>query len=101
LSADEIQEALRERGYKIGTATLYQNLSRLADNGLIRYDSNLAPHHHLICTRCGRISDVPMDELQLKQYQSLIVADDALLKDWDLQDLRLDLRGLCPSCRDK
>lgn len=110
LSAEEIQEYLRDQGYRIGLATLYQNLSRLTEenllvrfngrDGLIRYDATLEPHHHVHCLKCGRITDVQVHEDQLRNLQPVSLEAGSSLQEWDLQELHLELRGLCPSCRD-
>ena len=31
--------------------------------GFARYDANLGPHHHFLCTACGAVHDVPFDAL--------------------------------------
>lgn len=52
----------------ISLRTVYQTLNDLASmgelssldigSGSTRFDPNLEPHHHLVCTSCGRIVDV-------------------------------------------
>lgn len=52
----------------ISLRTVYQTLNDLASmgelssldigSGSTRFDPNLEPHHHLVCTSCGRIDDV-------------------------------------------
>lgn len=56
-------------------ATVYNTLSLLEEVGLVRavrdaegdvrYDPNTAPHHHLHCSACGRIEDIPVDAVQI------------------------------------
>jgi Fur family peroxide stress response transcriptional regulator len=53
--------------------TVYRTLAFLEAHALIRrvhasgerarFDGNLAPHHHFICTKCGRIIDFESAEL--------------------------------------
>lgn len=65
--ADEVAQALKERGCAIGLATIYRGLAFLADAGLIecvqlgdkkRYErADKAHHDHMVCTACGRIEE--------------------------------------------
>lgn len=54
-------------------ATVYTSLQALRDAGLVRevlldegvsrYDANVAPHHHFRCRCCGSITDIEWAEL--------------------------------------
>src|SRR5512141_2256351 len=70
-SADEIGAAVN-RGDATATtsrASVYNVLNSLSRAGLVtelilddavaRYDAKLERHHHFVCTRCGRVEDVP------------------------------------------
>lgn len=108
-TVDELRTFLEARGHRIGIATVYQNVARLADaglvtrfldsQGLLRFDTNPARHHHLLCRSCGRIVDVDMDEPGVKRLSR--VANDLATEhaSWELEDAQLELRGLCPACR--
>ena len=126
LTPAEIFHGLRESGQAVSIATLYQNLQALSQRGLIRrivapdgavrYDVNLAPHHHLVCQRCGKLVDVELSEPLTVQP---IVADpeglprggDAVsrsgelrerrargLAGWQLLSAQVEFQGLCPEC---
>lgn len=88
LSAEQIFLRLKETNKKISLSTIYNNLSFLYKEGLIRkitvegnpdhYD-NIGRHDHLVCKCCGRLSDVQMDdltELLQKQVKVPIVSYD-------------------------
>jgi len=54
----------------IGLGTVYRNLQTLLDEECIfelhcgrvsRFDGNMEPHSHFICTECGEVFDVKMD----------------------------------------
>lgn len=108
LSADEIHSALRRRKYKIGTATVYQNLHLLTDAGLIMrfkgaensilYDSNLTLHHHLVCKYCGKVEDISFDEWEkpFPRWNDLRSANAG--EGWKIDRTRIEFRGICPSC---
>jgi Fur family transcriptional regulator, peroxide stress response regulator len=107
LSTEEIQRALRRRGHSVSTATLYQNLKRLAEvglltsfadaAGLVRFDANTEPHAHLVCTRCGHILDLPMTHRLVNRPN--VKPPARHYRGWSISDTRLELCGLCPKCR--
>ena len=112
LSTDEILRALRKKGSHVGTATIYQNLVKLVDAGLIsrftgaegiiRYDSNLVPHHHLICIRCGKVVDVAVDESRRPGLRPRVLRTGKSPGGWKLKGVQLEFKGVCPKClRDK
>lgn len=73
LTADQIYGRLKPDHPKLSLATVYRNLSGLAEEGRIRkisipghadrYDSLTAAHNHLVCMHCGAIVDVPPVDL--------------------------------------
>jgi len=107
---EEMLDALRERGKPLSIATLYQNLQKLSEAGIIarfvgpdghtRYDVNTKPHHHLVCKICGRMVDVgvegPLDELRpvalFEEEQKEVAA-------WRVEETHLELHGVCPECQ--
>ena len=72
LSAEQIFLRLKETNRGGSLATVYNNLSFLYKEGFIRkisvegypdrYD-NIRRHDHLVCRRCGKLSDVLLDDL--------------------------------------
>jgi Fur family peroxide stress response transcriptional regulator len=60
---------LNQAGPVSSQATVYNSLQALRDVGLVRevlldegvvrYDANVAPHHHFRCRQCGHIEDIP------------------------------------------
>ena len=58
-------------------------------------DNEEHTHHHLICTKCGSITDIKSDLLEdLEQH----IADNY---DFVIKDHRLKFYGLCKNCKDK
>ena len=99
MTAEEIHAALRNGGHRMAPATVYNNLARLHSEGRIRkvcvegqpdrYDKTTR-HDHLVCLRCGKLTDICFRDLtQLLQSQT----DEALLS-YDLQ-----VHYICPACR--
>ena len=72
-SADWLYENLRKEFPNISLGTVYRNLSLLSDLGEImkittdggadRFDGNTNRHHHFICTRCHRVMDLDMPNI--------------------------------------
>ncbi|MBI3751989.1 MAG: transcriptional repressor, partial [Chloroflexi bacterium] len=68
-TADELVTALRGRHRGVGRATVFRSLEVLAELGLVeRLDlpsgghafvaCEAAHHHHVVCSRCGRSTDI-------------------------------------------
>jgi len=74
-SAQQIHDALRQRGEAVGLSTVYRNLQVLSENGLLdalRGDDgevlyrrcSSGHHHHLVCRLCGRTIEVEGEEIE-------------------------------------
>lgn len=108
-SAEELRRALARHGVELSTATLYQNLKRLVEAGLLdgfagtggvtRYDANRTPHAHLVCRRCGRVLDVGPEEPLYPRLRVNLPEAARRFRGWSVADARLELRGTCPRCR--
>jgi len=107
---EEILEALRERGKPLSIATLYQNLQRLSEVGLIarfvgpdghtRYDVNTGPHHHLVCRVCGRMVDVGVEgPLERLRPKALLSEKEDEVAAWQTGEVHLEFHGVCPVCQ--
>lgn len=67
-SPEAVYERVRRRIPSVSLATVYKNLRTFAESGLIRevslhhgstrLETNAAPHHHLVCSRCRTIIDL-------------------------------------------
>jgi len=73
VTAGEVVEHLRRVDPGFHESTVYRSLERLVEAGLITrievdsgpavYHLTTAPHHHVVCERCGRVTGVPADLL--------------------------------------
>jgi Fur family transcriptional regulator, peroxide stress response regulator len=102
-SADAILDGVKSRIPTVSIDTVYRTLWLLTDLGLIatlgprrdavRFDANLAPHHHYVCDQCGVAIDVEtldLDKLQIAEN----------LKDLGQVDSAyLEIRGVCAQCQ--
>ncbi len=77
LSADQLTEALRQRGVAVSKATVYNTLNLFAAHGLIRqlavdglrtcFDSNVQAHYHFQDEASGTLTDVALPEVQFSR----------------------------------
>ena len=68
-----VYDQVRRRLPNISLGTVYRSLDVLEDAGLIqelpqaggptRYDANVEAHQHVVCSQCGRVADVEVDDL--------------------------------------
>jgi Fur family transcriptional regulator, peroxide stress response regulator len=108
-TADVLLRALREAGDELGPATLYQNLGKLSDAGLIQrltgpdglmhFDATVTSHPHLSCVECGCIVDVKVDESLFANLKPVCAHTNRPLSRWRLEAVNLELKGLCPTCQ--
>lgn len=103
LCAEEVCRLLTEQGEDIGLATVYRVLTQLDEAGVILrqlfdghksvYEINRGAHHdHLICLKCGRVTEFDDAMIELRQQQI------AETKGYRLAQHNLTLYGYCPNC---
>lgn len=101
MTAEEIFDTLRRTYPAVVLATVYNNLNRLLQEGLIRkvsvegmpdrYD-RIQRHDHLVCKGCGRLLDIDLGDLttQLEEKAGISILS------YDLK-----LMYLCENCKKK
>ncbi|HSJ09837.1 MAG TPA: Fur family transcriptional regulator [Longimicrobiales bacterium] len=108
LSVEELEGKLREQGERIGKATIYRTLEMLVKSGLVeehdfgegfkRYEHLFGQkpvREHLICTECGKVSDIHSPELVRVQEEA------ARRQGFLASRYRLQIYGLCADCQSK
>lgn len=98
LSAEQIFLRLKETNKGAALATVYNNLSYLCHEGLIRkisvegcpdrYDKGRR-HDHLVCRCCGKLSDIDLEDLTETLQKQLVVS----MLSYDLK-----IHYLCEEC---
>jgi Fur family ferric uptake transcriptional regulator len=116
LSAEDIYMAIHKTHPNIGLTTIYRTLELLVHMGLVfkfdfgdgraRYELSEGPkgtrhHHHLVCTKCGRVidyTDFIDDEIEL-----LSRTEKGLSKKFNFKIANhlLQFYGLCEKCQNK
>lgn len=101
LTAEQIYLKMIEITGKISLATIYNNLNLLHQQGLIRkltlgdgperYD-RIVRHDHMICRKCGRLSDVTMQDMtkEIEKFAGVRI------ESYDLK-----IYYICEECRKK
>jgi Fur family ferric uptake transcriptional regulator len=102
-TAAELVGATRARRLGVGRATVFRTLEALESLKVVeRIDlpsgghayvgCERAHHHHVICSRCGRTSEI--DDTGLRT----VVHEVASRTGYRVDEHRLELFGLCPAC---
>ncbi len=103
-TAADLVAAAEARRLRIGRATIFRAIDLLVQLNVIeRLDlpsgehayvaCRATHHHHLVCSSCGRSTDV--DDAGLRA----VVADIALRTGYRIDDHRLELFGKCAACQ--
>lgn len=100
-TADEIYTALHPSIPTLSKTTVYNTLKLLTEKGVALqltidernccFDADTSPHAHFLCTRCGRVYDMKLNQAEL--IKCACVPDK-----FQTEDAQLYLRGCCPKC---
>ncbi len=104
ITAEQMYRLLAKKDPHIGLATIYRTLNLFCEAGLAQarhfgaqtqYDnvSHKGHHDHLICTSCGKI--VEFENCDIERLQEEVAARNG----FTIQTHKLELYGLCSSCR--
>lgn len=99
----ELLRILRISYPDISATTVHRATARLADRGTIgiapsssdgsmRYDTNVAPHDHFMCSQCSEIRDTDVID-QVKPILEQSIAECSI-------EGRLTISGICKKCRE-
>lgn len=102
-TAAELVAEARTRRLGVGRATVFRTLEVLEELGAVeRLDlpsgehayvvCQRSHHHHVVCSRCGRTSEI--DDAGLR----VVVSEIARRTGYRVDEHRLELFGLCPAC---
>jgi len=100
-SALDVFKSISKKFPTISFATVYNTLEMLKKKGLVlelaidperkRFDPDTTPHHHMICTRCGRIVDLHLG------FSPTI--PETLRRGFEIERIHMDVYGTCESCK--
>lgn len=99
LNAEQIYMEAKKKMNGIAMATIYNNLKFLSENGYIMriarsdgadfYDKNVIPHDHIICDRCGSITDIESGGIKEKLEECI---------GSPITSYQINAHYVCPSC---
>jgi Fur family peroxide stress response transcriptional regulator len=101
-SLDELYATVRAKDASLSLATVYNNVRKFLDCGLLRevspvhggmrIEANDTPHHHVICTVCQSVSDLeapPLESIGLEHE----------LRKFTVHRINVDILGVCADCK--
>jgi Fur family peroxide stress response transcriptional regulator len=102
-SADNIYQQVRQQLPMISFNTVYKTLETFCQLGLImkinplhevaRYDGNVSPHTHLVCTRFHKVVDLYW------QWPAGLPLPNPGETGFQVESVSVQLFGLCPHCQ--
>ena len=102
-TVDQLYEDVKGRMPGVSRTTIYRALETLVDLGLARrtnhfeasarFDGNTDHHHHLVCRRCNRVTDIDHPTLNKIAMPNLGGVD------FEVMDYSIHLEGLCGECQ--
>jgi len=96
-SIEEIYESIKEMFPSISLATIYKNINALKEEDVIseiclhqkpKFEIKKEPHAHFVCKKCGKVEDIPFDEVINKEID----------KKYPNSQKELYIYGICKSC---
>ena len=101
-SPEQVYERVRQQIPSISLATVYKTINTFLETGIVheaslhhgslRLDSNLEPHHHMVCTKCKAIFDLEPEAI------GPVLMKGALPNGFRVQRLSVEVLGLCERC---
>jgi Fur family transcriptional regulator, peroxide stress response regulator len=101
-SPEAVYELVKRQIPSISLATVYKNIHRFVEHGVIRevslhhgsarLETNMAPHHHLVCLKCRAMVDLPADDVEPVRMKKRAP------KGFRIHRYSIEILGLCPNC---
>lgn len=102
-SAERLYEQAAQVMPTLSLKTVYTTVSELAQIGAVRLarfgtdnlrvDTHMTPHAHAICTECGHLQDLPLDQKALEALWSVVGEES-----FELDGCEIVYRGRCSKC---
>ncbi|MBS2015472.1 MAG: transcriptional repressor [Deltaproteobacteria bacterium] len=101
--AETLFKSVQRRVPTVSLDTVYRTLWMLRDLGLVttlgpnrdavRFDVNVDPHHHYVCTKCGLVRDFESHELDTLRVPETVKGFGTIAS------AQVEVRGLCEDCQ--
>ena len=102
-SPEEIYARVKKKIPAISLATVYKNIHLFVESGVfrevsmhhgsLRVEMNDESHHHLVCSKCRRITDIGEKELGLVSKQEKLPCG------FLVERYAVDVIGICAKCQ--
>ena len=99
---EDVYDRVRKEIPTISLGTVYKNIRTFIEHGLLgevslfhgqaRLETNLKPHHHLVCRRCKAIVDLRDEDLEPVRLRSRAPGA------FKIQHYSVEAIGICQSC---
>lgn len=103
-SVQEIFRAVRAKLGQITQVTVYRILRDFVRRGFlrticvdperVRFDPSTEPHHHAVCTNCGKIWNIPLESVECRAQ----MMPEDFVRGGNPEAV---IRGLCTDCYEK
>ncbi len=104
-SPEEVFAAVKQRIPSISLATVYKNIHLFVESGVfrelsihhgtLRVEMNSVPHHHMVCSICKKVSDLPDGVLGSQTIETI------LPNGFMVERVSVDVIGICPVCQSR
>lgn len=100
----EIYSLAKKKDPTIGQATIYRNVHKLFEDGKLRkidysgkeyFDINQEEHIHLVCKKCGKITD--LFEYYIEDIRKILNEQ----QNFKCEEIQVLVTGLCSNCQKK
>ena len=101
--AEMLLRGVQARMPTVSLDTVYRTLWMLNELGLVttpgprrdsvRFDANLAPHHHYVCVRCGLVREFGSTALEALPVPA------AVKRFGSIVESHVEVRGICAQCQ--
>ena len=101
-TANNVLDAVHELDPAVSRATVFRVLAEAAENGELQrlvlagssdcFDITLGRHAHMVCSKCGAISDVDIPDTSVIENSAVAVAGGRI------DAFHVQFFGLCPEC---
>ena len=102
-SPEEVYARVKKKIPAISLATVYKNIHLFVESGVfrevslhhgsVRVEMNDEPHHHMVCSKCRKITDIGEKELGLAVKRSRLPGGSLV------ERYAVDVIGVCASCQ--
>jgi Fur family peroxide stress response transcriptional regulator len=102
-SPEEVYARVKKKVPAISLATVYKNIHLFVESGVfrevslhhgsVRVEMNGEPHHHMVCSKCRKITDVGEKELGLLSKRRRLTGG------FLVERYAVDVIGVCASCQ--